>query len=627
MMPRFASMTAAVAVGVAGAVLLASGGAAYLYSRHHLHSLLASAQTNALAEGDLIRVALEHQMIENDRTLLQAMIESFRTQDRVARLALLDRYGKEHYSNATAGDPAEFAISSPTCQACHRYPPAQRGSSRVIQTRSGSILRTVIPIHNRQACYRCHDSSHRINGILILDYKADELRAEMTRDLAWLVAGTGAITLLLVGAIAAVIRFAVVKRLQRFETTARQIAAGDLCQRVPTEGSDTLSWLAREFNTMADSVTGLVGEVRTQRERLETIINSIDDGIVVLDSQRNVIAANDAFLKRAGHARGTLIGCSCRDMNAGACNVGDCPAVVCLDSGSRQVRVFERFREDGKSVWEEIHASPVRDSSGKPAQVVEVWRDISERRVAEAHLAESHRLVSVGTLASGFSHELNTPLATVLMCIEGIMREFAGSSDTPPDQAHIRENASIAREQVLRCRGITQHFLRLARGQRTQGDVVDVGNALTIAASLVAPTARVHSVSVEVDSPSSAHVRADEAELQHTFINLMLNAIQACPAGGTVRVTMTTDDAIRIRVSDNGCGIGPEHRQRIFEPFFSMRQGGTGLGLFLSLNFVRRWGGDIAVDSTVGRGSTFEVQLPMMAETAGDEIPHEAVSV
>jgi two-component system NtrC family sensor kinase len=85
-------------------------------------------------------------------------------------------------------------------------------------------------------------------------------------------------------------------------------------------------------------------------------------------------------------------------------------------------------------------------------------------------------------------------------------------------------------------------------------------------------------------------------------------------------------DAVRIRISDNGCGIGPEHRKRIFEPFFSMRQGGTGLGLFLSQNFVKRWGGEITVESVVGTGSTFEVKIPTMVETADEELPREAVA-
>ena len=147
-----------------------------------------------------------------------------------------------------------------------------------------------------------------MNGILILDRNVGDVRAAINRELGWMVGGTGLATLVLVGAIATVFRFVVLRRLQRFESTARQIASGDLERRLPDEGSDTISWLAREFNAMADSVTGLVGEVRSQRERLETVINSIDDGIVVLDTTRTVIAANDAFLARTGGRRETVLG-------------------------------------------------------------------------------------------------------------------------------------------------------------------------------------------------------------------------------------------------------------------------------------------------------------------------------
>ena len=478
------------------------------------------------------------------------------------------------------------------------------------EARKGEVLRTVVPIHNRAECYGCHDPSHKINGVLILDYRTAELSQEMAHDLGWMVGGTAAITLLLVGAIGVVIRVAVLRRLQRFETAARQIAGGDLAKRVPAGGSDTISWLAREFNTMADSVTGLVGEVRHQRERLETVINSIDDGIVVLDAQRRVIAANDAFLERARHSREQVLGCQCRELTPGGCTVEDCPTLACLGSGARQVRLCERRTPEGKVVWEEVHASPILDSQGKLLHVVEVWRDISDRRAAEAHLAESHRLASLGTLASGFSHELNTPLATVLTCVEGILRETSGDG---ADEAWIRDSASIAREQILRCRGITQHFLRLSRGQRGQGEVVDLGPVIEEVARLIEPTARAHSVKVEVrPAPAGMHVRADEAELQHTLINLLLNAVQASKAGGQVAVEAEAGEQVRVRVIDNGCGIAADDQKRIFEPFFSARQGGTGLGLFLSLNFVRRWGGEIRVESVVGRGSTFEVVLPAL---------------
>lgn len=572
-----------------------------------MQSLLETARETALAEGDLIRVALEHQMIENERTLIAKMIESFRKQSGVERLVLLDRNGVERYPAGSGAPDAELQINSPTCQACHRYPPAQRGSSRVIETRGGKVLRTVIPIRNRAECYGCHDARYKINGILILDYRTDRLSEAMTRDLRWLVGGTAAITLLLVGAIGVIIRVAVLRRLQRFETTARQIVGGDLAQRVPAGGTDTISWLAREFNTMADSVTGLVGEVRNQRERLETVINSIDDGIVVLDGQRHVIAANDSFLLRAQHSREQVLGCQCREFNPGGCTVGDCPTLACLTSGARQVRICERRTPEGKVVWEEVHASPILDSAGRLQQVVEVWRDISERRAAEAHLAESHRLASVGTLASGFSHELNTPLATVLTCVEGILKET--------DSAWIRESATIAREQLLRCRGITQHFLRMSRGQRSEGEVVELTAVIGAVARLIEPTAREHQVRVEVRAPAPGiHVRAEEAELQHTLINLLLNAVQASPPGGRVTVEAEASDKVRVRVVDNGCGIAPEDQKRIFEPFFSRRQGGTGLGLFLSLNFVRRWGGDVHVTSEPGHGSTFEIVLPALVQ-------------
>jgi len=622
---RSTSMTVVLAFGITLAVVIACAVASYIYSVHHFQSLLQTAHDTALAEGDLIRVALEHQMMENDRTLIAKMIESFGKQERVEQILLLDRNGVEQYSSKPGTVGNNFSIESPTCQICHRDPPERRVNSRVIETQGGQILRTVLPIRNREECHRCHNPEQKINGVLILDYNAGEVRAAMTRDLRWMVAGAGALTFLIAGTILLLLRFSILQRLRSFEVTARLISQGDLARRVPTEGSDTLAWLGREFNAMADSVAGLVGEVRTQRERLETVINSIDDGIVVLDPERRIIAANDAFLQRTASDRNQVLGCCCVEVGSGPCNVSDCPTLACLQTDARQVRLCERKRSDGTQAWEEIHASPIRDASGRLTQVVEVWRDISERRAAEANLAESHRLASLGVLASGFSHELNTPLATVLMCVEGILREAPGDGNagTKFDPARIRDNAAIAREQVLRCRGITQHFLRLSRGQRSSGNVVELDVATAAVRGLIEPTAAAHSVSIQVRPfPPGLRVRADEAELQNLLVNLILNAIQASKPGSTVIVEAIADDSVRIRISDQGCGIAPEYRKKIFEPFFSLRSGGTGLGLFLSLNAVRSWGGDIHVDSTLGKGSVFEVVLPAIPP----EGPCEAMS-
>jgi PAS domain S-box-containing protein len=617
---RLAGTTVGLALGITVVVSSVLAAAAYVYSRHHFDTMLGTAREAGVEQGELIRTALEHQMIENDRTLIAAMIRSFGRQANVVRVMILDREGKVRYASVPGDRMGDLRIGSPTCQACHRYPPDLRGPSRVIDEGGGTVLRTVVPFRNREACHTCHDPSRRINGVLILDRDVGSVRAAVDRELGWLVAGTGAVTLVLIGAIAAVLRVAFLRRLQQFETTARQIAAGDLGRRVSADGSDTISWLAREFNAMADSVTGLVDEVRNQRERLETVINSIDDGIVVLDATRRVVAANDAFLSRTGDNRETVIGCSCGGKGLAGCDVAQCPTSACMRTGERQVRLCERTDSEGRVRWEEIHASPVAGPDGRVAHVVEVWRDITDRRAAEALLAESHKLASLGLLASGFSHELNTPLATVLTCVEGILRGV-GRADADEDRSWIAESASIARDQVLRCRSVTQHFLRMARGQSSPGEVVDPDAVVSAAARLVEPTARASGVTLAVEPPrGNLRVRIDESALQHTVINLLLNAVQACKGGGVVRVGVDGGDPIRISVRDNGCGIAPDHLRRIFEPFYSLRKGGTGLGLFLSRDFVKTCGGDITVSSVVGSGSSFDVTLPALGSGTMREV-------
>ena len=620
MKAHLSRMTIGLAVWITAAVGLAGATGAYLYSLRHTDRLLSMARDDALAQSALIRGALEHAMLEDDRVLIEKMIATFGRERQVVNVMLLDRQGTVQFSSGPLEPGDELDLASPTCQACHRYPAAERMSSRVLDTRGGAILRTVVPLRNEPKCHECHDPADAINGVLISDVDAGAIATASNRDLSWLVAVSGGLTLLLVSAIGLVIRQVVVRRLQRFEVAARQIAQGDLTRRVPDGGSDIISWLGREFNVMAESVSDLVGQVRSERERLETVIDSIDDGIVVLDARRNVVAANQAFIRRSGVAREQLLGCSCKSNGACTCAVTDCPTLSCIQSGTPQVRICERRKPDGSSAWEEIHASPIAGLPDGPMHVVEVWRDISDRRAAEARLAESHRLASLGMLASGFSHEMNTPLGTVLACVEGIVREAQGNAASV-DREYISDHASTAREQVMRCRGITEQFLRMARGQHSPAQIVEIDDAVAAAVRLVQPTARARGVAIQSAAiVPGIRIRAEGSELQHALINLLLNAIQACPAGGVVRVDAARGGAdgtqAVIRISDNGCGIAPENQARIFEPFFSVRAEGTGLGLFLSLNFVRRSGGEILVHSTPGQGSTFSIVLPAVGVTA-----------
>jgi hypothetical protein len=191
MKARLTRTTVGLAVRITVAVSSVLAASAFLYSRHHFQSLLETARESSVAQGDLIRVALEHQMIENDRTLIAEMIQSFGRQPNVERVVLLDRTGHVRYSSVPPAQTSDLHAGSPTCQACHQYPPAQRGSSRVLETSGGTVLRTVVPVRNRPACFACHDPSHRMNGILILDRNVGDVRASIDRDMVWMVGGTG----------------------------------------------------------------------------------------------------------------------------------------------------------------------------------------------------------------------------------------------------------------------------------------------------------------------------------------------------------------------------------------------------------------------------------------------------
>ncbi len=610
------SMITGLALGVTAVVVAAMAAGGYLFARHHEARLLDGARVKAQVEAGLIKLALEHQMLENDRELIRRMVGSFGADPGIERVMVLDRAGQPRFWSGRLPPERSLALDSPTCRVCHDRTAARRGHSAVIETDGGTVLRSVVPIENRVECHACHDPNHGINGVLIVDSRTEPMSDALRGDLRWFALGSGGIALGLLATLALLVRIFVLRRLARFEEAARAIAAGDLTRRVPESGNDTLSWLGREFNAMAESASRLLGEMNRQREQLETVLNGVDDGILVLDPGLRVVAANDALLARVARSREELIGRPCREALAGLCDPSGCPGASCFASGEGRAAIVAHAGVGGAVRHEEVRASPIRAEGGAQAYVVEVWRDITERRAQEARMAESHRLASLGMLASGFSHEINTPLASALICIESML---AAAGDQRPakgpegeDDERAARQLRLAREQILRCRGITQHFLQLSRGQDAASDVVDAAPIAASVVLLAEPTAREHGVAVAVDTGEGpAMVRAGDAQIQQVLLNLVLNAIQACDRGGTVQVIVRREGGrVRLCVRDDGRGIQPADLGRIFEPFFSLRPGGTGLGLFLSLNLVRSWGGEILVSSEPGRGSGFDVVFP-----------------
>jgi two-component system, NtrC family, sensor kinase len=581
MLERLTDRLNLLAIVVTSAVMVAFLLGAGLFWSHHHRNVTRSAEETARRQADLIRLALEHQMEVKERKLIKQMVQSFAADPTIQQVQVINREGTTRFRGG---------IEAPAAQ----------------------VLRVTLPIENRQACHRCHEAQDEVNGALLVDVRADALAQAVNRDIGGPILVIGAIALALLGGISLSLRVLVVRRLEQLERAARAIAEGQLDKRLPVRGSDTLSWMARAFNAMADSVMRMAGELKDQRELLEMVINSVDDGIAVLDRRYRVLAANEAFLSRLGCQSREVNGENCRRLLGAICDSKRCPADGCFRTGERQQSVLTRIGADGTTRVEELHASPIRGANEVVA-VVEVWRDITERRATEARLGQSHRMASLGTLASGFSHELNTPLATILTCLESMLRVLGELPEEARDQRQVLllERARIAREQVIRCRGITQQFLRLARGQVATTDLLELGPISEAVVRLVEPTARERGVTVRCLERGSARatVRANESELQQVMLNLLLNAIQACPSGGTVSVAVVPGPPARLVIEDSGCGIPAEQAERIFEPFYGLRPGGTGLGLFLSSTMARTWGAEVELARTSERGSTFEVRF------------------
>ncbi len=618
-------------LGLTVALLLAAGilTASLLIFWKHEQAVLTLARENAAAEARLVRVAVEHQMLRQDQRqgkhhgrdqrLIGRMVRELVKDGRVKRVLVLDRRGRVRVTSDPALASRRFGQSSPTCRGCHAGGKRPSSRSAVIEVDGGKILRGIEPIPNREACQRCHSPAQRYNGLIVVDVPLDRVLSRIDRAAVGFSVATVIIGLALLVGVMALFRRMVVRRLHRVESAAKAFAAGDLARRVPVRGHDTIARVEREFNTMADAVSGLLDRVEEHRRSLEKVMNSVDDGVVVLDEDRRIIAANEAYRRRFPRASDEIIGVRCcAEANGGlgcSCDdddMGQCPTVRCLVSGEVQVSMRNRPTAEGQVRLEEVVASPIRSGGEEVRQVVEVWRDISDRRTVEARLAEHQRMVSLGMIASGFSHEVNTPLASIATCLSGIRARVQGAGSPTVDQwRDVAEYAQVAARQVERCGAITQQFLSLARGRTLDQDIIDLGDCARAVARLCEHISAAAGVSLEVRPPSRPQsVVANVSAVQQVLLNLLLNAIEASGRGQRVLVTVDPGPPPSLVVRDEGVGIQRDALPRIFEPFFSLREGGTGLGLFVSMNLAQTWYGDIQVDSTPGEGTTFRVLFP-----------------
>ena len=619
--PRFPTverLTARFAIGITVLVMIPLGAGLYLLSRYEYGHTIAARRAAAEFENQILEAALRHQMVRRDSRLMTEVLQEVAQQPEVRRAMVLDHNGVIRMSSREAEVGIRLSRDSATCLVCHSMTPDARPRWVLLQEQGVDVLRSVLPIVNRPECRSCHGPVQKLNGILILDVSLAPMQNQLKADMRWMGIATAALTVVLLGGVGLLGRRLILRRLTRLGRTARAIAGGAIGARAEVAGDDVITSLAKDFNNMADATASLIGEVKAREQQMSGVLNSLDDGLIVLDNDFRVVAANRSISRRLCAYPEALRGAKCRDAvgHALPCREDEaCPTARCLSTGTLQRAVYQLPGSgDADERVHEVYASPVLSDDGSVSQVVEVWRDITERVREEERLAEIERLSSLGVLASGLSHEVNTPLATTLACSEAILGRLDQPGSVEPDTlAAIRESANIIRDQVLRCRTITEQFLRFARGIPPAIEPIDLQKVVRSIMSLARPTAREAGIDLELqgDEPVPL-VTANTEVVQHVVLNLLVNAIESfTQPGGRIVARFIVDSDIRLQIRDSGCGIPPDVRKHLFEPFRTKKPRGTGLGLFLSRTFMRRFNGDVRlVESVVGRGSCIEVVFP-----------------
>lgn len=372
-----------------------------------------------------------------------------------------------------------------------------------------------------------------------------------------------------------------------------------------------------EILLIMDDITEKVriGEsLRQVRELSTRVIEGIPVGIEVLDQDMIVRGWNEGMQRIFGHRAEEAVGKSIVDLFPQLMKeIGGEAFQKVLTAGEVVALDNIRYESEKKGMkFLNIRYAPLEEK-GRISGIVGIIEDVTAKKELELEVCRQERLSVIGQLAAGVAHELNNPLSIICGNIEVFMKNLEKA------EVHKEELEAIRRE-LERCRGLAQNLLNLSRQSEPVIQRVDVNGLIKEILYLMRSEIQFKKIAVETNLSSHLlSILADKSQLEQVFMNLILNASQAMPNGGRLR--LTTQNAhhgrtIRIRLEDSGVGIPREDLHKLFAPFYTFRgeKNGAGLGLTITKQIVENHKGWIQVRSHAGEGTTFFIELPAISE-------------
>jgi two-component system, cell cycle sensor histidine kinase and response regulator CckA len=368
-----------------------------------------------------------------------------------------------------------------------------------------------------------------------------------------------------------------------------------------------------------------------ETERLAVTLRSIGDGVIATDRSGKIILVNAIAEQLTGWTQGEAMG---QDLGEVFSIIDEQTRIACENPVEKVLRLGEvtelsdhtvLISKAGRELIVADSGAPIRDTKGQITGVVLVFRDVTEKKKIDEELQKMSKLESVGILAGGIAHDFNNILAAILGNIS-----LARLGIGPGDEKLLKRLAD-AEQAVMRAKDLTYQLLTFSRGGTPIKKAMGIQKVLRESAKFALTGS---GVKCQFSfAPTLFSVDIDEGQIGQVINNLVINSQQAMPDGGTIAIKagnavfengamengvfLAPGNYVRISIRDNGTGIAPEHTGKIFDPYFTTKQKGSGLGLATSYSIIKNHDGHITVESKPGSGTTFYIYLKASEEQPG----------
>jgi two-component system NtrC family sensor kinase len=387
--------------------------------------------------------------------------------------------------------------------------------------------------------------------------------------------------------------------------------------------------------TLSSRVTEREAEINLATSFASALLEASPDGVLVIDKDYRIVNSNNSPLINGGGGRKSILGRFCFEVmhnNNKPCTEPDriCPAQETLRTGRPSRAVHEvSVADEGIQVCQ-VTTYPIYDFQGQISQFVitvrDMTKDLSERIEKRAQsikdnlsrFVQDDRLASLGRLVASVCHEINNPI-TSIVTFNKLILSYAKANDLGLDRIkEIERYLGLSVREAMRCGEIVKNLLTFARQKNVAARKIDLKNIVDTIMLLIDHQLELAGIACEIDLPDAPYTAwGDSAQIQQCLMNLIFNAIDAMPHGGKLTVAGGIDekgDLVWLTVSDTGHGIDADELPRIFEPFYSTKTEGKGVGLGLSMVYgiIREHNGTVEVNSEMGKGTTFRINLPRL---------------